>query len=221
MGARKWVAGLLSVTLVTCPAAATEVARPVGLVMASHKANLDGADPLQGATVFAPQNFFTQSGGGLRIRLEQAQLTLSAESAGRIDLRDGRLQTTLVRGAMRMEWRGASPVELSALGVTIRPQGSAPADAEVAVTGPGEIVVTSHAGELIATYEDTTQVIPARASYRAVLTPEAEPQGTQGAGRRRPRRAAAIWWIAGGAAAGVSLWLWLKDRRESVSPTIP
>lgn len=221
MGARKWVAGLLSVTLLTCPAAASEAATPVGLVMTAYKANLDGADALQGATVFAPQNLFTYSGGGIRICLEQAQLTLGGDSAGRIELRDGRLQTILERGAMRMEWRGASPAELSALGVTIRPLGSAPADAEVAVTALGEVLVTSHAGELVAVYEDTTQVIPARASYKAVLTPLPEEQETQGAGRRRRRRAAAILWIAGGAAAGVSLWLWLKDRRESVSPTIP
>jgi ferric-dicitrate binding protein FerR (iron transport regulator) len=224
MGARKWVAGLVSVTLLICPAAAAQASRPVGLVVVAHKAQLEAADALQGASVFAPQKFSTRSGGALSIRLEQAQLTLNSDSRARLESRDGQLRTILDRGVMRMEWSGGSAVELRALDVAIRPQDSAPTLAEIGISGKGELLLTSHGGALEATYAGVKQVIPAGTTYKAVLTPDAEAEAAQaqqpqGAGRRR--RMAPIVWFAIGAAAAVSLWLLLKDHREAVSPTIP
>jgi hypothetical protein len=221
MGARKWVAGLLSVTLLTCPAAATQAARPVGLVVVAHKAHLEAAAALQGATVFAPQKLSTQTGGALSVRLDQALLTLSGDSRARIEAREQGLRTILDRGVMRVEWSGASTVELRALEVAIRPQGNAPTLAEIALTGKGELLLTSHAGALEASYAGVTQVIPAGATYKALVAPEAEPQAQQPQGAGRRRRLAPIVWFAIGTATAVTLWLLLKDRRESVSPTIP
>lgn len=221
MGARKWVAGLLSVTLLTCPAAATQASRPVGLVVVAHKAHLEAAAALQGATVFAPQKLSTQTGGALSVRLNQALLTLSGDSRARIEAREQGLRTILDRGVMRVEWNGASTVELRALEVAIRPQGNAPTLAEVALTGKGELLLTSHAGALEASYAGVTQVIPAGATYKALVTPEPEPQVQQPQGAGRRRRLAPIVWFAIGTATAVTLWLLLKDRRESVSPTIP
>ena len=218
MGARKWVAGLVSVTLLTCQTAAAQAPRPIGLVVVAQKAHLEGADALQGASVFAPQRLSTQSGGALSVRLQQAQLTLSGDSRAHIEAREGQLRTILDRGVMRVEWNGVSPVELRALDVAIRPRGTAATLAEVALTGKGELLLTSHAGALEATYAGVTQVIPAGATYKALVTPEPQAQQPQGAGRRR---IAPIVWFAIGTATAVSLWLLLKDRRESVSPTIP
>jgi hypothetical protein len=221
MGARKWVAGLVSVTLLTCQAAEAQVSRPIGLVVVAHKAHLGSADALQGASVFAPQRLSTQSGGMLNIRLQQAQLTLSGDSRAHIEALEGQLRTILDHGAMRMEWSGTSPVELRVLEVAIRPQGNTTTLAEVALTGKGELLLTSHAGALEATYEGVTQVIPAGATYKALVAPEPEPQAQQPQGAGRRRRLAPIVWIAIGTATAVSLWLLLKDRREAVSPTIP
>lgn len=219
MGARKWVAGLVSVALLTCQAAAAQVVRPIGLVVAAHKAQLEGAEALQGASVFAPQRMSTKAGGTLSVRVVQARLTLGSESAARISTQDGQLQAILIQGAMRVAWDESSPVELQALGVTIRPQGNQPASAELAIAAAGELLVTSRQGALETSYAGVTQLIPAGASYKAVVTPEEQAQERQGAGRRR--RMAPIVWIAIGTATAITLWLLLKDSRESVSPTIP
>lgn len=220
MGARKWVAGLVSVTLLTCPAAA-QAARPVGLVVVAQKAHLEAAQAVQGATVFAPQKLSTQTGGALSVRLDRALLTLNSDSRARIEAREQGLHTILDRGVMRVEWNGASTVELRVLEVAIRPQGNTPTLAEVALTGKGELLLTSHAGALEASYAGVAQVIPAGATYKALVTPEPEPQAQQPQGAGRRRRMAPIVWFAIGTATAVSLWLLLKDRRESVSPTIP
>jgi len=219
MGARKWVAGLVSVTLLISPAAAAQTSRPVGLVVAAHKAQLEAAEALQGASVFSPQKLITRSGGTLAIQLDQAQLTLNGDSRARLETREGLLRTILDQGVMRVEWKGVSPVELRVLDVAIRPQGTGTALAEVGVTGKGELLLTSHAGALEATYGGVTQVIPAGATYKAVVSPDPQAQQPQGAGKRR--RMAPIVWFAIGTATAVSLWLLLKDRREAVSPTIP
>lgn len=219
MGARKWVAGLVSVTLLLCPAAAAQANRPVGLVVVAHKAQLEAAEALQGASVFSPQKLSTHSGGALAVQLEQAQLTLSGDSRARLETREGLLRTILDQGVMRVEWKGPSPVELRVLDVAIRPQGTGTALAEVGLTGKGELLLTSHTGALEATYAGVTQVIPAGATYKAMVSPDPQVQQPQGAGRRR--RVAPIVWVAIGTATAVSLWLFLKDRREAVSPTIP
>ncbi|HSH17174.1 MAG TPA: hypothetical protein VLD18_14120, partial [Verrucomicrobiae bacterium] len=191
------------------------------LVVVAHKAHLESADALQGASVFAPQRLSTLSGGSLSIRLDHAQLTLNSDSRARLEAREGPLRTILDHGMMRVEWNGSSPVELRVLDVAIRPQGNTTTLAEVAITAKGELLLTSHSGALQASYAGVTQVIPSGATYKAVVTPEPEPQVQQPQGAGRRRRIAPIVWFAIGTAAAVSLWLFLKDRKESVSPTIP
>ena len=215
MSARKWVAVLSVVALLTGQTSAESI-RPVGLILEAGKARLGDSEATSGSSVFTEQQLSTDAGGRLRVQLGQAQIALGGKSDVWLALEGGELRAVLRSGTASFAAKDSHALELSASGVLIHTRGDQPAHGTVQMVSPVELVGTSHAGSLTASFAGTTQIIPAGTSYRASLAP---PQGPQGAGKRRG--VAPIVWVAIGGAAALGVGLWLALRDNDVSPSVP
>lgn len=215
MSARKWVAALSVVALLTGQTSAESI-RPVGLILEAGKARLGNSEAISGSSVFTEQQLSTDAGGRLRVQLGRAQIALAGKSDVWLAGENGELRAVLRSGAVSFAAKDSRALELSASGVLIRPSDDQPAYGTVQMVSPVELVVTSHAGSLTASFAGTTQIIPAGTSHRATLAP---PQGPEGAGKRRG--VAPIVWVAIGGAAALGVVLWLALRDNDVSPSVP
>lgn len=192
--ARRYAALVLSVCLMASPLSGAS-SNVLGTVVSAERARVSDAAATAGTTVFDGDRLRTEAQGALQVRAGAARLYLAGSSSATLASEGGIPSAILHAGTAIFSTATAKGFQLRAGTAQIRLQADVPTVAQVAITGPKELLVTSRRGGLAITVDDETQIISEAGSYRVLLDPPAapEPQGPRGAGSRRggglPRKA--------------------------------
>ncbi len=167
----------LVVALVEAPVSGTP-SKALGVVTRAERALLSTADAANGATVYDGDTLTTEKGGALNVRLGAAQLYLLAESGVAVHHTAAGASAVLQRGTVVLASVAGEAIELHASEARIRPRTNQPTLAQVTLSGPYELLVTSNRGQLDVTIGDETHLIPENTSYRVEIEPAVpNPQG--------------------------------------------
>jgi hypothetical protein len=171
------VVAALIVTLVEAPVFAAPD-RALGVVTRAERAQLGTADAANGATVFDGDTLSTDKGGALNVRLGAAQLYLLPDSGVAMRRTPVGASAVLQRGTVVLASGAGEAVELHASEARIRPKTNQPTLAQVTLSGPYELVVTSNRGQLDVTIGEETHLVSENTSYRVEIEPAVpNPQG--------------------------------------------
>ncbi len=202
----------LIVTLVGAPVSSAP-AKALGVVTRAERAQLSTSYATNGATVYDGDSLITEKGGALNVRLGSAQLYLLPESGVAMHQTPAGTSAVLQRGTVVLASAAGEAVELHASEARIRPKTSQPTLAQVTLSGPNELLVTSSRGQLDVTIGEETHVVPENTSYRVEIDPAVpNPQGGPPIRAARSRFFVIVLATIG-AATGVVIW------RALVSPS--
>jgi hypothetical protein len=156
-------------TLVSLPVAGATSERPLGTVTQSSSAKLDSAVVAVGATVYPGDTIETDSAGSIRLRAGTAQFYLMSGSSSRLQESPNGIHAELLRGAAGFASGPANPVELSALGATVRSRSGEAVHGRVTIVGSNELVVTSFRGPFEISIDGDTHTIDDGQAYRVQI----------------------------------------------------
>ncbi len=178
----------VSSLLIVVPSARTGAAVPLGVVTMAERAQLRSLRASTGDTVFGGDVFSTDDVGALRVRAGAAQFQLFASSSAAVTPTSTGIRATLRSGTLALASANSEAIEVQASEARIRVQGNGPAQAQVTLVSPRELLVTARRGTLEISLADETQIVPEAASYRVLIVqPELQgPQGGGGKSRAKP-----------------------------------
>ncbi len=186
-------------------------ARPtvLGVVLEADRAHLNSGAVSAGATVYDRDRFSTETGGMLLLHSDAAMLELAEESEVMVRSRANGAQGTeaeLGKGTLVFSAARAAALEIVVQEADVRPITDARTIAQVSVTGPRELRISTRRGALQFSYRGETETIAEGSSYRVILDPpKDDPQNKPvKAGRRRK----SFLLIAIAAAAGTTVILY-------------
>jgi len=172
----------VSSLLIVVPSARTGAAVPLGVVTMAERAQLRSLRASTGDTVFGGDVFSTDDVGALRVRAGAAQFQLFASSSAAVTPTSTGIRATLRSGTLALASANSEAIEVQASEARIRLQGNGPAQAQVTLVSPRELLVTARRGTLEISVDDETQIVPEAASYRVLIDPA--PQQPDGAGTK-------------------------------------
>lgn len=148
----------------------------------AERAQLRSLRASAGDTVFGGDILSTDDVGALRVRAGAAQFQLFASSAAAVTPTSTGVRATLRGGTLALASANSAAIEVQASEARIRLQGNGPAQAQVTLVSPRELLVTARRGTLEISVDEETQVVPEGASYRVLIDPA--PQQPEGAGTK-------------------------------------
>src|SRR5258708_36196633 len=183
---RQSLACVLCLALLTGPAwGASSTA--LAVVTMAERAQLRSLRASTGDTVFGGDILSTDDVGALRVRAGAAHFQLFASSSAAVTPTSTGIRATLRSGTLALASANSEAIEVQASEARIRVQGNGPAQAQVTLVSPRELLVTARRGTLEISLADETQIVPEAASYR-VLIVQPELQGPQsGGGKSRAK----------------------------------
>ncbi|SRR5258708_3986302 len=178
---RQSLACVLCLALLTGPAwGASSTA--LAVVTMAERAQLRSLRASTGDTVFGGDILSTDDVGALRVRAGAAQFQLFASSSAAVTSTSTGIRATLRGGTLALASANSEAIEVQASEARIRLQGNGPAQAQVTLVSPRELLVTARRGTLEISVDDETQIVPEAASYRVLIDPA--PQQPDGAGTK-------------------------------------
>ncbi len=151
------------------------------MVLQADRAQISSGDAASGATIFDGDTLSTNSRGGLRARLGEAQLYLTGNSLVTVQQASGGVSATLERGTAIFSSSSPEAFELRASEARIHARSAKPTYAQVTLVGPYELVLTSQRGELEVKIGDEVHAVPEATSYRVYIESAApSPRGGGG-----------------------------------------
>jgi hypothetical protein len=174
--ARSLIAILLVAGLLDLPAFAV-AAKPLGFVIQAREALLDNSNLAVGTTVYPGDTVQTDEGGTLRLRFGTTQVYLLSSSAATLSQKENAVRATVGRGTVGFSEGEASDVELAIPQGILRAANGQPAQGQVSIIGPQDVVISAYQGSLVLDNEGELHTIPAGKSYRVSmdLEPAAQP----------------------------------------------
>lgn len=151
----RWIARLCLVAFVgaalcNSPARGGGVHKKVlGTVVQADRAHLDGAVAAAGADVYACDPLDTDEGGTLRLQVGSSQVYLSALSAAALEEESQRTQVLLIRGTIAFSSPASSSFALETPAGILRADGGQSVAGQVAITGPGKMLISAIRGNLM------------------------------------------------------------------------
>lgn len=185
---RCFLATLLAALLAVPPALGSP-AKPVGIVLQTERAMLRSAQVTPGTTVFAGDTVTTDRTGTLIVRMASGQVSVLGDSIVIFEDSETGADATLLRGGLAFTTAEAGSLTVRAAGVTIRPQSKLPSQAQIALLGPIELLVTTYRGPLELRLEDETLTLPEGTTYKLFVQGDSRGPGPVGAGAEDARRA--------------------------------
>lgn len=175
--ARSCLIGFLVAGLLNLPAFAAQE-KALGVVIQSQIARLGTSTLAIGTSVYPGDSLWTDVGGMLRVKVNSGQIYLLGSSAMTLGQLDGWVQGTVTRGTAGFSANYADRLELVVPQGALRPAEGQPANGQVTILNPTEVVVSAYRGALILDNAGEVHVIGAGSSYRVTILPDDQkPEG--------------------------------------------
>ncbi|HXN72617.1 MAG TPA: hypothetical protein VN861_08695 [Candidatus Acidoferrales bacterium] len=223
--ARSCMAILLSALLGLPGFAANE--KPLGMVIQAQSAQLASSKVAVGTTVYSGDKLETEVGGGMRLRMGTSQLYLLGSSSATVSQRSDAVLAVVARGTVGFSSNGTDQFELEVPEGVIRAAYGRPANGQVTIVGPQEIVISAYHGALVLDNDGEIHTIPEGKSYRVTMDLEpataapvtaASQDDANTTPAKRRRRKLAFFLIFGAAAALGSYGIWDVLSESSSTP---
>lgn len=153
-------------------------AKPVGAIIETTGAHLNGSPAPKGATVHSGDVVQTDTSGALHLQLGSGQVLLSASSEASLERRGSLARVTLARGSATFSLPDPLRFELETPAGIVRGSGTHATAGRVVIFSPTEIVVTASKGELILDSDGEVYVIGQGQSYRIAIEPGSSAAGS-------------------------------------------
>ncbi|MHB8410698.1 MAG: FecR family protein [Candidatus Acidiferrales bacterium] len=181
------LACVLSVSLIGLPVfAAPTPNRPLGFVLATQDAVLDGNSAANGANIYNGDVVATGANGSLHLQFAANQIYFSPSSTATLNTNGPGVTALLQSGTAGFTSARGGSVAIRALDVLVHPQTAQPTTAQVTVMAPDELKVASVAGPLSLELDgETYSLTPGRTYGVKIVTDGKFQEGYVGARRRR------------------------------------
>ena len=188
------------------------------MVVASQHAQLDNANAVAGATVYAGDAFLTEAQGSLRLKIAESQLYLLSSSGARLAQQDNTVHASVDHGTLGFSTTTPDQIAIDTPLATVRGTAGPRVFGQVAVTGADKMTVSAFEGTLLIAGEDQEQVVKPGQTYTVMVAPAAEPgaQDPQGTVRKKSKRRLIFALVAGGTLATIGILTW-EEKTESCS----
>jgi hypothetical protein len=222
--ARSCLIAFVVVGILNLPAMAAS-SKPLGMVIATEKAQLDNAKAEIGADVFSGDALATDIGGSLRMKVGPSQVYLLSESSATLVPQENRVQAKVERGTVGFSTSSPDQLEIGTpLGV-IRGANNDRIFGQVAVLSPTRLQISVYEGTLLVTAPNGEhKTIDQGQTYEATLAAP-DPGGAQNqqgvGGTGINWKHVATVGIIAGAAGGTALALWIENNESCSNPPCP
>ncbi|MHB8526551.1 MAG: FecR family protein [Candidatus Acidiferrales bacterium] len=181
------LACVLAVSLIGLPVfAAPAPNRPLGFVLATQDAVLDGNSAANGANIYNGDVVATGAGGSLHLQFAADQIYFSPSSTATLNTDGAGVTALLQSGTAGFTSARGGTVAIRALDVLVHPQTAQPTTAQVTVMAPDELKVASVTGPLSLELDgETYNLTPGRTYGVKIVTDGKFQEGYVGARRRR------------------------------------
>lgn len=194
-----------------------------GLVMQARHAHVNASEVTTGTTVYDGDRFSTEADGTVRLRSEDATVSLLARSLmvvrGKGDASKD-AQITLLAGGVVLFTTRASAMELAVEGARVHPAADVPTTGEVDRIGAKDLRIYARRGDLQLTYRQETEIIPQGKNCRVLLDPVAD-DAKAAEPPKKPSRKNKAFWVIPIVAGGVIFGKIISDHVAMESPDRP
>lgn len=203
----------MTVCLVCLPVMAAPN-RALGYVLEAQSAQLDGNSALNGTNVYAGDVVGTDARGTLRLQIAAGQIYLLGSSTASLNGDENGAAALLTSGTAGFSSAQVPGVAIRALDVTVRPKAAEVTHAQVTVSGPQELIVTSIRGPVELELDGKTYTVGPGRTYRVQV--QDSDQKTMDANRHRARtQRTLVFLVFGGAVAAYGGMVLYHELHES------
>ncbi len=221
-GARSCLVAFVIVGMLNLPVMAAASAKPLGMVVIADRAHVDNVNAAIGADVFSGDALSTEAGGSLRMKVGASQVYMLSGSAATLVPGENRVQAKITRGTLGFSTNSPDQLEIGTPVGVVRGADGQRIFAQVAVTAPNKILISSYEGTLLVmTPDGQKKTIEQGETYEATLAapdsfggPNKYGVGGQGVNWRHVAFVAA----AAGTLGVVSYVLWHEGTESCTNP---